>query len=491
MGEVKQQTQSSQSAGTDAAWHQSLFVQHPHAGLVLDRRGCAVEVNAAFTALFGRTLEEMRGQQLLAWVMPQQQIAVRRHLRAVFEGEAQTFVTKLQRPDGAIVDLDVAATPLPHADGMGACLFLRDITDALREQQELAEREAFYRVISENTLDGISSLDLDGTFTYVSPALHRMFGYTAEEMLGSSIFALCLPENKQETIEWFHDVVVKQDITPVMCPNLRKDGSIVWCETTCKRVLDPDTGEVLKINLVTRDVTERQATDEFLRRSEKLSVVGQLAAGVAHEIRNPLTSLKGFVQLLQEGFQKREYFELMHSELDRIQLIISEFLVLSKPQAITYYPRDLKHVLSQVVTLLETQAILSNVAIELTAAASLPTVLCDENQLKQVFINFMKNAIEAMPAGGRLQIVLGTTADGVQVQVRDEGVGIPPELLEHLGEPFFTTKEHGTGLGLMISSKIIEEHGGRVQFQSVVGEGTVVTVHLPSEGSKKRFYLVE
>ncbi|MET3288704.1 UNVERIFIED_CONTAM: signal transduction histidine kinase [Brevibacillus sp. OAP136] len=233
----------------------------------------------------------------------------------------------------------------------------------------------------------------------------------------------------------------------------------------------------------TTTAKQRKKTEEMVRKSEMLSMIGQLAAGVAHEIRNPLTSIKGFLQLMQANATKNEdYFTIMLTELARIEFIISEFLVLAKPQLVMKERRNLIHLLQNIIVLVETHAILNNVQIFLHFEPELPLILCEESQLKQAFVNIMKNAIEAMPDGGELLITVNCEGnDRVVVQFIDDGVGVPEEIMPKLGEPFYTTKEKGTGLGLMVSYKIIENHRGHIQVRSTPQKGTTVEIQLPTE----------
>lgn len=231
-------------------------------------------------------------------------------------------------------------------------------------------------------------------------------------------------------------------------------------------------------------MTSRKRMEELLRRSEKLTTVGQLAAGVAHEIRNPLTTLKGFLQLQQRTRALNDnHMDMMLAELERINLIVSEFLVLAKPQAIQFQPKDVRRIVTDVVTLLDSQAKLNNVYFATQFDEFVPLVNCEENQLKQVFINVMKNAMEAMPEGGMVEIAVQSRYKGqVVVVIRDHGIGIPAEHLSQLGDPFFTSKECGTGLGLMVSQRIIHNHRGLIDIASEQNCGTEVTISLPAIG---------
>jgi two-component system, sporulation sensor kinase A len=230
--------------------------------------------------------------------------------------------------------------------------------------------------------------------------------------------------------------------------------------------------------------TSEDKTTEMLEASEKLAIAGQLAAGIAHEIRNPLTSLKGFLQLIRSGYQgKQEHYDIMASELDRIEMIVSELLVLSKPHhGVALQKKDLLALLRQVVVLLESQAIMNNVQLITQFQVDSLAIECNENQIKQVFINIIKNAIEAMPSGGSIVIEATKQFEWIHIRIIDQGLGIPAETLSKLGEPFYSTKEEGTGLGLMVSFKIIRNHGGSIKVQSKLGEGTTFDIQLPVIG---------
>ncbi|UOF90473.1 ATP-binding protein [Fodinisporobacter ferrooxydans] len=220
-----------------------------------------------------------------------------------------------------------------------------------------------------------------------------------------------------------------------------------------------------------------------MERASKMEIVGQMSAGVAHEIRNPLTSIKGFIQLLQrEIHDKSHYFEIIYSELDRIDSILNEFLTFAKPQVATFKIHEIHQILTEVISLLETQTILHNIQL-LTEFELEPVYLtCDRNHLKQVFINIIKNAIDAMPNGGNIKIKVKNDSEAKMTSIRfiDQGCGISKDRLKKLGEPFYTTKEKGVGLGLMVTYKIIEAHNGKVAVSSEVGIGTTVDVILPS-----------
>jgi PAS domain S-box-containing protein len=332
----------------------------------------------------------------------------------------------------------------------------------------------------EESLTGVYLLQ-EGYLMYANPKLCDMLGYSQEEFQQIKAIDFVVPDDRsilEENIKLRLRGERKNVIFSYrVC---RKDGSIAELEGT-GRVTEYNGKPAILGTLM--DITERSHTDELLRKSDQLSIVGQLAAGVAHEIRNPLTSLKGFVQLIRSrSHEYTEFLDIMLSELDRINYIVSEFMLVAKPQAKQYQRNNIISIMDNVLSFLNSQAALFNVQFIKAAMSDALYVLCDENQIKQVFINLLKNAMEAMPKGGIVTIEMGYHSDRkVRIRIEDQGGGIPADKLAQLGEPFFTTKETGTGLGLMVCYKIIEAHKGCLNIQSVLGEGTLIDILLPEE----------
>ncbi|MFT4415232.1 ATP-binding protein [Fredinandcohnia humi] len=242
-----------------------------------------------------------------------------------------------------------------------------------------------------------------------------------------------------------------------------------------------DDGRRKGLVTIGRDVSKEKAAEEIALRKEKLSVVGELAAGIAHEIRNPLTTIKGFIQLQKEkGDSKTQFTDIILSELDRINQIVSELLVFSKPQSKKLKNFKVKELIDYVITLTSHEAVLHNVEVEVENTAKDSTLYGDINELIQVLVNVVKNSIDAMPEGGKVRIKTREINNKVQIKVLDTGVGIPEERLEKIGEPFFTLKEKGMGLGLTMSNKIVQDHKGSLKIKSKVGWGTKVVITLPA-----------
>ncbi|MFJ5716147.1 ATP-binding protein [Neobacillus sp. NPDC093127] len=220
---------------------------------------------------------------------------------------------------------------------------------------------------------------------------------------------------------------------------------------------------------------------EDLRQKEKLAVIGQMAAAIGHEIRNPLSSLKGFTQLQQERDpNSNEYYPIMIQEIDRINSIVDDLMYLGKPKEIKFEKDSIEEIIAYTLSITQQQAERQGVTVVTLIAGPLPPIDCDEKQLKQVFINLIKNAIESMANGGEIKVhVKVHEQKKMLISIQDEGCGIEDEDILNLGEPFYTTKKDGTGLGLLVTNQIIQDHHGKMKIESTLGKGTKVNVTLP------------
>jgi PAS domain S-box-containing protein len=337
--------------------------------------------------------------------------------------------------------------------------------------------EKKYQSLIENNPDAIFEMDLGGNVLAVNQAMEEITGYSEEELCTFKRGALIAPEDLERAMQ-YEKYVLEGFPQTYEVSLVHKDGHYRY--VSMNRVPIQVDGMTIGIFGIAKDITERELAEEMLRKSEKLAVVGQLAAGVAHEIRNPLTSLKGFVQLMSENSSNASFCEIMQSELDRINEIVSEFLMIAKPQVRRFEQEDILALVQDVANLVRVQGIMNNVQISVHYDTRIPLVFSDRDQLKQVFLNILKNAIDAMPNGGDIQVfVMHRIPNQVIIRFEDYGCGIPKERIIRLGEPFYTTKEKGTGLGLMVSYKILEAHQGSIKIQSEVGKGTTVDVILP------------
>ncbi|AJO17270.1 Sporulation kinase E [Bacillus paralicheniformis] len=321
---------------------------------------------------------------------------------------------------------------------------------------------------------------VDGSVTYANKRFCRMLEKHLDDLIGGDVFNIYRKHFHCDDLNRFWKHVLDKKPWSGELNYQDREQQDRWEQISLIPVED-SAGNVHQVMLISEDITNQKRSEKMLMKSEMLSAVGQLAAGIAHEIRNPLTSLKGFLQLMiQSKKYQKDYAEVMMSEFIRLEAIINEFLVLAKTKSTTFDPVQVNSIVEDVCMVLESQAVLNNVRIEKQLSGDLPEILAVSNELKQVFLNILKNAIEAMEdAEGFITIRSYYEKDSVFITFEDQGKGISKDVLEKLGEPFYTTKEKGTGLGLMVTFKIIENHGGSIHFESEEGKGTTVKLKLP------------
>ncbi|MWC27791.1 ATP-binding protein [Paenibacillus sp. MMS18-CY102] len=334
-----------------------------------------------------------------------------------------------------------------------------------------------YKQLVENSIDMIAVLD-GNHWEYINRSGLRLFHASErDEMVGKSIYLFLHPKHHADTAHRIGTFEPGKTFPPEELEWFTVSGKKLYTEVV---IASTTLRGRPAFQLIVRDISERKKNEELLINSEKLYVAGQLAAGIAHEIRNPLTSLKGFLQLISTGRSNgRNYFDIMKSELNRIESIVSELLMLSKPQVYELAYLDMRQVLDDTVMLLEAQASLHNTEVAVETDSAPLWVFGVENQIKQAFINVIKNAIEAMEDGGMIAISSKLEDGNVVTRIIDQGPGIPKEQLAKMGQPFYTTKDRGTGLGLMVTFKIVDNHQGRIQAHSEMGEGATFVISFP------------
>lgn len=458
------------------------IVEHSPEPVAVHRDGKIVFINPAGAKIVGASSpEEVIGLPIVTMIHPEFIDRVMERVRqVVVEGKSTVPVEqKIVRLDGQVVDVEVRSVPIKYLGKSAVQLLCKDITERKQAERKLEEQEQAYMSLVDHNPDAIFRLDLEGYFLNANPATSKITGFQLDDLLHQPFKELIMTDDREKVCAIFKEAVNGESNSIEIA--IRHESGLP-IDLNLKMVPIVIHGKIQGVYGIAKDITNRKRTEELLIKSEKLSVVGQLAAGVAHEIRNPLTSLRGFVQLFQaKEDMNQEYLKIMLSELDRINDIVSEFLVIAKPQAMSFEVRDVRQIYYEVFSLLETQATLSNVQIHADIADDIPMINCQQNQLKQVFINILKNAIESMTSGGNIHIEMKVVDRHIMVRFIDNGCGISEERMLMLGEPFYTTKEKGTGLGLMVCHKIIEAHGGSLHIESQLDKGTTVDLILPIE----------
>jgi len=360
--------------------------------------------------------------------------------------------------------------------------------------EELADLKSYTDSIVGSLTSGIVTLDLDGRVVTLNPAAELLSGLFGAEVTGrycTEVFA-----HAPEVVEVLMDTLASRTAVATLALSLRRrNGQAIPVEMSTAPLKGVE-GKDLGVVAVFRDVTAMRELEDQLRRSDRLVALGTLAAGLAHEIKNPLTSIRTFTQLLPRKFDDerfRETFErVVPRELERINGIVERLLQLARPARLRVEPVRLPALLERVQELFANEIETRQIGVARQYARDLPPIQADPEQLYQALVNLVGNALEAMDTGGRLTLRVGwsegedrlrgfrrTAPRRVRVEIEDTGVGIPPSVADKVFDPFFTTKEGGTGLGLALAHKIVEDHGGTISFRSAPGAGTTFSVLLP------------
>lgn len=444
--------------------------------------GKILYVNKAFEELLGTSSkEQLIGKYTIDFIDKSFHDIVWYRIQKLHNGEKIGIIEQTWRKlDGNEINVEVSANLTTYNGEKVELIVLTDISSRRKFQKILQKSRERYQRLIDNSIDTIAVIHKD-KWVFVNDSGVKLFeAEDYSEMLGRNIFEHLHPNDHKHMKDSLNSILKGEAEVQITNQSwIISDEKTIYTEMVGIPTTYLGDGAV---QVILRDISDRKKTEELMLRSEKLSIAGQLAAGIAHEIRNPLTAIKGFLQIMQPEYKKhQQYFNIVFSELDRIEVILSELLILAKPQEKKFKKANMVTLLQDVAMLLETQANLNSVSIEQIHEEKDLSLFCDQNQLKQVFINLFKNAIDAMPKGGNVKVHTKKQNGKIHIMVKDEGEGIPSELMERIGEPFLTTKEKGNGLGLMITYKIIEDHNGTIVVDSKLNEGTTFIVELPLE----------
>lgn len=389
---------------------------------------------------------------------------------------------------------------IEQRDGWVTSLFAvaRDITERKRAELALRESEERYRFLAEHASDLLARQSPDGTILYASPICEALLGYTARELVGSTIFEHCHADDLEALRAASARLLGHETKETLTYRVRRRDGHYIWFETTSQAVRDSKTGFVAEVLSVSRDVTERRRVEEEIRQAQKMDAVGQLAGGVAHDFNNLLTAIRGFSDILarsvEPGDPRRKDIGEILKATERAAALTRQLLAFSKRQVLHLEPLDLNRVVEDMVKIVR-RLLGDSITVEARLERDLWTVRGDPGQLEQVLLNLALNARDAMPRGGKMRIATRNSdapppavGDGarpsgrfVVLEVSDTGSGMSDETRSRVFEPFFTTKDPNgrSGLGLATVYGIITQSGGHVAVDSTLGEGTTFTIHLP------------
>jgi PAS domain S-box-containing protein len=375
----------------------------------------------------------------------------------------------------------------------------RDITERKTAELALRESEERHRFLAENSTDMLSRQAPDGTVLYASPVCLKLLGYSPAELVGTSVFDYCHPDDLESVRAACARLLGHEGSETMTYRVRRRDGHYIWFETTSQGVREQKgSGLVAEVLSVSRDVTERRHMEEELRQAQKMEAVGQLAGGVAHDFNNLLTAIRGFSDLLARGIEpgdprRKDVAEIMKAT-ERAAALTRQLLAFSKRQILRLEPLSVNVIVEDMAKIIR-RLLGEGVTVETALETNVWTVRADPGQFEQVLLNLALNARDAMGKRGTLRVVsrnvevAPSVGDSVLspgryvvVEVKDSGVGMTDATRARVFEPFFTTKDPTgrSGLGLATVYGIVMQMGGHISVSSAVGDGTTFTIHLPA-----------
>lgn len=444
--------------------------------------------------LYGWSHEEAVGQvshRLLQTTFPVPLDAIRAQLEREGEWEGELIH---RRKDGN--SIPVATHWVLHRAEDGTAQAILEVTNDITQRRLAEESRASLAAIVESSEDAIVSQALDGTIMSWNAGAERIFGYSAGEVIGRHISILAPPERPCE-IQGILERIKRGDRVPHFeTVRVRKDGQRIDVSVSVSPIKDA-TGKVLGASAIKRDITEQKRVNEEIRtmtqqlwQAAKLASVGELAAGIAHELNNPMATvslrIESVLARTPADDPRRRALEIIEQETKRMGDLVSNLLQFSRKSEEKISTVDLCQELGKAVELIQHHLRKAQVTLVQELAPDTPIIYADRQKLRQVFLNLLSNACDAMPRGGTLTLrtsacSLPNNQSAVQIEFSDTGVGIPADQLDKVLEPFFTTKEEGkgTGLGLAICRRVVQEHRGTIEIRSEVGRGTTVRLVLP------------
>jgi len=473
----------------------------PDGVYINDLKGTFLYGNRKAEEIIGHKKEELLGKSFLKLnILPAKYLAKAGKLLALNTIGKPTGPDEFEliKKDGSRTWVEITTTPVKRAGGKAEVVgFVRDITERKLAEEELRRAKEQFQVLVEESPLGVSVIRKDSRYQYVNPKFVEMFGYTLEEVAtGREWFAKAYPDpgyRNQVISTW------NTDAKSSKCGEVKPQTYTVTCKDGSEKIIQfrPVALETGDYFVIYEDITERKRMEREIQekngqliRSEKLAAIGQLAGGVGHELRNPLGAIKNAVyyikgkvatsELGQKEPRVLEFLGIIEDEVNSSSKIITDLLGFSrvgKPSV------SLARIEKIIEDALSRSPILENIELTKKLDAGLPEINVDPDQIKQVLVNIITNAVEAMPEGGKLLIAAREKDKFLEVEVTDTGCGIPQESMDKIFDPLFTTKAKGIGLGLPVCKAIIDRHEGNIAVESKVGEGTTFNIKLPLKRS--------
>ena len=448
--------------------------------------GKLLEVNPALVSILGYDSKE----DLLN--LPPEQLSVDARGEPVLgrtgsqSGRTRTRELRLKRKDGGVaVCVDTSTGVIEEGRLVRYQGTLVDVTDKRALERQLRRQEEFRQRLLESFPDLILVLDMKGQYTFVSARISELLGYGPEHLVGKNVDDV---ENTSPELASLYRTVATGKSSRTSCEygSRHRDGTWRTMLGMASPLLDAE-GKPAGVIISVRDVTMEKKLEQQIIQSERLAAMGQMIGGFAHELNNPLTSILGMAELLQEGGVSEaahKQITILHQQARRAAEIVQNLQYFARPPAPGRSQVNLNELVQRTVQMQAYPLRKSNITVDFLQEPAIPAVVADPNQLMQVFLNLLLNAEQAIRESrekGTIRVRIGRNPDSVWIVFQDDGPGIAPENLTHIFDPFFTTRRpgRGTGLGLSICKTVLREHGGNIEAASAPGGGAVFTITLP------------
>ncbi len=520
-GNPNQNSESPRRTVAETLLSASILNAVPDAVVAVNERGVIIQINSQTESLFSYTRDELIGQRLEVLVPERHRPQHDAHRE---EYHRQPKIRRMgsgldlygRRRDGSEFPVEISLSPITNADGMIVLSVIRDISDRKRieaelrraneeldrrKSRELRDHQNRLALIVDSSQDAIIAKNLDGIITHWNKGAERMYGYTAQEIIGRSITTLAPPERKNEILEILVKIRAGERVEYFESVRVTKEGKKLHVSISVSPIHDAD-GNVVGASTIARNITAQKKIEDQLRQAQKMEAIGRLAGGLAHDFNNLLGIVTASSELLRSriGPENSEYIDNIRDAAKRGSALTRQLLTFSRKQPVQTLILDLNDRLRDLTKLLH-PLMGDDVEIVLMARSESAIVEADPAQIDQIIVNLAVNARDAMPNGGKLIIETAVydfdesftrdhpaMAPGryAMLAVSDNGVGMDEATRARIFEPFFTTKEFGkgTGLGLATVYSIVTQSGGHIWVYSEPGHGSTFKIYLPSADHK-------
>jgi PAS domain S-box-containing protein len=482
--DITERKKMEEAINLQRAYFQQLFDNSPDAILMTDANSKVIQANRGFEVLFGYSNEEAKGRFLTELIVPEGDVQeASASFQRISGGEVIRKESVRRRKDGSLVDVSVLAYPIRSNDKLvGLYGIYSDITERKRAEEAIKHAAEEWRETFDSITDSISIHDRDFKILRANKAFADIFHKKPSQIIGRYCYELHKGNKPHSGCPHKQTLATKKPATAEFYEsNLGK-----YLHESTSPIFD-EKGEIVGTVHITRDITEQKQQNERLMMADRLASIGELAAGTAHELNNPLTSVIGFSQLLMEKDipdDIREDLDFIYNEAQRAANVTKSLLTFGRKHAPVKQLNQINNIIEDVLKLRTYEHNINDIEVKRRLAPDLPEIEVDYFQMQQVFLNIIINAEYFMAEahkGGTLTITTKKQNSNVRISIADDGPGISRENLSRIFNPFFTTKEagKGTGLGLSICHGIVSEHGGQIYSRSQPGKGATIVVELP------------